>query len=227
MPVAGEGQTHVFPIDIEHAGIRVVLPLLSLGSCFAIYFLTNAVLTSSSASTSAGVISFAAAIGGAVIVAAVADRFLKQLWPSGRTLVLNTEGLSLHNRRTGDELRIKWDGRVNVLTWRFAVKRGSSRVPKGWNMLACQLLQDETQLTLYAFAPEQEAGESRYGAFVGLVPRDALEKGDMPLREASEQRRLMRAEDERWRGGAELRRQDFAILVDALARQAPDWSTRH
>ncbi len=155
----------------------------------------------------------------AVLVAVVADRYLKRLWPSGRSLVVNSTGLQLRDQRKNrhQETRISWDQRVNILAWRFAVERGSARVPKGWNMLAMKLLQDEAEFVFYAFMPPKEASAlPAYSTFTLLTSRSAIEKGDLSLREASEQRRLLKAEDERWQDGAEVRREDFGALVASI-----------
>jgi hypothetical protein len=54
--------------------------------------------------------------------------------------------------------------------------------------------------------------------FVPLLARAAISKGQGSLREVSEQRRLLKAEDTRWMDGAEMRRDDFPILLESISR---------
>jgi hypothetical protein len=50
------------------------------------------------------------------------------------------------------------------------------------------------------------------------LTRAAIEKSGASLRETSQQRRLLAAEDERWRNGAEVRHEDFPLLIEAITR---------
>jgi hypothetical protein len=215
----------VFPIDVEHNGIRLALPLITIGGGILIYLVLTQVLAALSPDGSVSCAAVIISLIGALGVAALADRVLKQIWPSGRTLTVNLAGLHLADKRKGRDVavRLAWDQRINVLAWRFTVKRGSARVQKGWIMLGCQLVQDDEQLTLYAFVPSKVADEARFAEFTQLVLRDVLEKGSLPLREANEQRRLLKAESERWQDGAELRREDFEKLVELLTERVSTW----
>jgi len=148
------------------------------------------------------------------------------VWPSGRTLSLSLEGLHLRDQRRNrsGETRIAWDQRINLLAWRFTVARGSARVPKGWIMLAMKLLQDDSQLIFYTFMPAKETATlPTYHVFTPLATRTAIDKGELSLREASEQRRLLKAENERWQDGAEIDRQDFVALLEIFNQHARDW----
>src|SRR6185436_15757361 len=105
-------------------------------------------------------------------------------------------GMQLRNARKTDspDTRIDWDRRINWLAWRFAVARGSARVPKGWLMMGFQVSQDETQMTLYTFMPAKEAAAMPgYEQFTPLIGRAALEKGQLSIREGADQRRLLKA----------------------------------
>jgi hypothetical protein len=172
-------------------------------------------------------------IGGGIVigllVSAAGDRFLKRIWLSGRSLTVDQNRLDLHDKRKGKPplLHITWAQRVNALTWRFTVRRGSARIPKGWVMLGLQLLQDESMVTLYTFMPEKTAVTlPEFPAFMLLAPRANLETNELPLRDKIEQRRLHKAEDERWQDGAELRRQDFQTLLAVMTQRMPDWQAR-
>jgi hypothetical protein len=100
-------------------------------------------------------------------------------------------------------------------------------VQKGWIMLGLKLIQDDAEVTLYTFMPEKEANAlPNFSQFTPLVSRTELESDKMPLREKGEQKRLLKAEQERWEDGAELRRQDFPVLIEALMPHIADWQPR-
>jgi hypothetical protein len=213
------------PIDVEHAGIRLAVPVLTVGGFVIGYFVSSWLLRGLDQEAPVGCIAVVSGIVLGVLAAVLADRFLKPLWPSGRTLRLTSDGLYLRDRRKNrdTETRITWDQRVNLVAWRFTVERRSARVQKGWVMLGMKLLQDEAQIVLYTFMPDKDANAlPTYHVFTPLVSRAALSKGELSLREASEQRRLLKAEDERWHDGAEVRREDFAAVLDAIKRHVRD-----
>src|SRR5258708_30829848 len=111
---------------------------------------------------------------------------MERIWSSGRSLSADPSGLALRDvrKRQNKVSRITWDQRVNPLFWRFAVRRGSGRVPRGWFMLGLQLLQDDTVVTLYTFMSEKSAKAlTAYKAFVPLVHRTEIERDDIGLRE--------------------------------------------
>jgi hypothetical protein len=213
------------PIDVEHAGIRLAAPVLTIAGFIVGYLVTSWLLSGLGQDAPVGCM---AAIGGiilGVLAAVLADRYLKPLWPSGRTLTINSEGLSLRDQRKSRnaETHIVWDQQVNLMAWRFTVERRSARVQKGWVMLGMKLYQDETELVLYTFMPAKDASLlPTYHVFIPLTTRAALSKGELSLREASEQRRLLTAEDERWHDGAEVRREDFAALLELINRHVRD-----
>ncbi len=224
-----EGQTRTLPLDTEHAGIRLALPLLTVAGFIVGFGLATVVSSALNLSSVTGCFSFVLAVGLALLTAVVGDRVLKGRWPSGRTLDLSWEGLRLRDQRTNrqGETFLAWDKRFNLLAWRFAVQRGSARVPKGWLMLGLQLSQDEAQLTLYTFMPSKDAGAlNGFGVFMPLTTRSSIEKGDLSLREMSEQRRLLKAEDERWRDGGEVRREDFPALWAEINGRLQGWQKR-
>ncbi|GAB4553327.1 MAG: hypothetical protein OHK0023_22330 [Anaerolineae bacterium] len=215
-------EAKIIPLDPDHIGIRVALPLIAVAAFVAFAVLLPYVISSADA----GCLSLILATFGALITMALADFILKRVWKSGRQLELLPTGLRLYDKRKSQavDTRIMWDGRVNVLAWRFTVKRGSARVSKGWIMLGCQLTQDEAQMTLYTFMPPKDANSDAYSGFVQLMIRDVVAKGNLPLRELNTQRQLLQAENERWQGGAEMSREDFAALITALSAHQPNWA---
>lgn len=214
------------PVDTEHTGIRLALPLITIAGFVGAYLLTSWLLAAVNVEVAIGCIAFAVAVVAALLAALLGDRFLKRTWPSGRALVLDGDGLRLRDQRKGrsDEIQLRWDQRINPLAWRFAVSRGSARVPKGWMMLGMQLLQDDAQMILYTFMSAKDAAAlPAYSVFTPLVSRSSVEKGELSIREMSEQRRLLKIEDERWRDGAEIRKEDFVVLLNALTSHIPEW----
>lgn len=211
----------IIPLDPDHIGIRMALPLIAVAAFIAFAVLLPNIISSADA----GCLSLILATFGALITMAVADFTLKRVWKSGRQLEILPTGLRLYDKRKGQavDTRILWDGRVNVLAWRFTVKRGSARVSRGWIMLGLQLTQDESQMTLYTFMPPKDANGDTYSGFVQLMIREVVAKGNLPLRDLNVQRRLLQAENERWQGGAEMSRDDFAALVAALSAHQPNW----
>src|SRR5579859_1639293 len=219
-------ETLIFPIDADHAGISLAVPILAVIIFFAIYVLASWFFTQVIGSMYSSCVALALAI----VVAAGGGTFfearLKRAWPSGRTLSLNRGALTLQDTRRRQHMTtmIHWDHRVNVLAWRFSVRRGSARIPKGWIMLGLQLLQDETQATIYTFMPDKRAKTlPGFQAFTSLTHQAEYESAQTGMREKIEQRRLHKAEHERHQDGAELRQDDFQALLDALTIYIPDW----
>jgi hypothetical protein len=211
-----------FPLDTEHTGIRLALPLIAIFS----FVLLLWVLGFFFSSENGGCLNASIAAIGALGVMALSDGLLKRVWKSGRTLTLTDNQITLQDSRRDrtPETHIDLTQRVNVLAWRFTVKRGSARAVRGWIVLALQLVQDETSITLYTLMPAKEADLPQFADFLQLIPRSVIAKGELPLREITQQRRLLQAEDQRWQDGAELRRQDFVRLLDQLNAYQPDWA---
>jgi hypothetical protein len=126
-------------------------------------------------------------------------------------------------RRTPPAVQhLTWTKTVNVLAWRFEVKR-RTRVPKGWHCMAIQLLQDEVEVVLYTFMPPKTAEDlPGYTNFVRLRPRKETES-NTDLRAIAEQRRLLRLEDTRWEDGAEIAIEDFKAVLARLGQHVPGW----
>ena len=201
-----------YPIDVEHLGIRIVVPLLAfvalLLGWWAIPLVMEAVgLQSTLLSFLQLPLIIGAAIGGAY----VADRLLKGRWLSGRELRLDDDCLIMREK-DGSEKTIVWGERVNALAWRFTVAR-RGRVPKGHICLALQLIQDEQEVTFYGFvSPKQVEILPNVEAFIPLSARRTLKDERLNLRIAGQQRRLLQAEDERWQHGGELTADAFSDL---------------
>ncbi len=214
-----ERQMRRLPVDVEHLGVRVVVPLLAVAALVLTLMLGPVLLAALNLEeTAASSLLLPLAILAAIGAAMLADRLLKRYWPSGREVLVDDNWLVLRDRKNPERV-LRWDGRVNLLTWRFSVPR-RGRVPKGYLCLAMQLLQDEQQVTLYTFYDPKKFDQVEEGeAFTPLVSRRALQEDRLNLRVAGQQRRLLQAEDERWQNGAELQPEDFVELWRLVCRQ--------
>jgi hypothetical protein len=252
MPESSHSPAQTFPVDVEHTGIRIALPVLMIGGGVALYSLVSTQLLALVSDPGAGAIGrqfitaleyqmpdlpflavsppflwyasgfIALVVGvfGALLIGTIADRLLKRYWPSGRTLALDGRMLRLKNGRgTPTEIAIMLDRRVNVIAWRFEVKRSSPRAQRGWHMLAYQFLQDDVQVILYTFmTPKAFAALPDPDRFVELTSEPVRRLGRptsnvQSLRASSEQKRLDLVEATRLECGAELRPADFVIVL--------------
>ncbi|MFC1959839.1 hypothetical protein ACFLYO_03930 [Chloroflexota bacterium] len=207
------------PVDVEHTGIRVVVPALAFGTLLLVLWGGPVLLNLLNLSDTflRGVL-LPLAIIGAIVVAFASDTLLKQKWTSGRELLVDDRYLIFRERKQPDHI-ILWTERINVLAWRFTVAR-RGRVPKGHYCLAVQLLQDDRQITAYTFYDPKHFDQLLAGdAFTPLAPRSSLDDERLNLRVAGQQRRLFQAENERWREGAELTSDHFVELWQIVQGQ--------
>jgi hypothetical protein len=212
-------------IDAEHFLVRFLVPVLSIVLVIVLHFVGTAVLDSlmdegNSAACTMVPIDIVALVG----IGFGLDRLLKRVIPSRRYAALGEHNLIVTDGRSKPPvvLRFEWDKAVNVKAWRFTVSK-RTRVPKGWYLMAIQLLQDEQEVIFYTFMPPREAETSiGYDNFVRLRPRKETQSNS-DLTAAAEQRRLLRLEDARWNDGAEITRQDFKAILAALQRWIPGW----
>jgi len=214
-----ERQMRRLPVDVEHLGVRVIVPLLAVAALALVLVLGPVGLAALDLEdTVASSLLLPLAILAAIGAALLGDRLLKKYWPSGRELLVDESCLVLRDRKKPEQV-LRWGERVNLLTWRFTVPR-RGRVPKGYLCLAMQLLQDEQQITIYTFYdPKKLDRLEKVEAFTPLVSRRTLQEDRLNLRVAGQQRRLLQAEDERWQNGAELVPEDFAALWRLVCRQ--------
>lgn len=208
----------IITVDEEHAGIRLAIPLLTVGTFILLYAILNSLQYPDT--LPAGCIVVVGSLIGAVAAAFIADKVLKRVWRSGRTLTLAPDALTLARRGT-TEAKIVFPEPINALAWKFTVNRGSARVPRGWSMLSTKLSQGDTEenppLVLYTFvSPVQLAQFPDATQFTALVPRAEVESGTLGLRETGLQRLLLASEDERYRIGAEIRPSDLQRVLAAV-----------
>lgn len=206
-----------FPVDSEHGALRLAVLVGFIVSTAVIFVIASAIIPSQGLNIIAGLIAFAGAIGFSRLL----EPFLKARWPSGRVLELTPDMIRL-TRHSQAQVEIGTLDTIQIHFWRFPVKR-RARVPKGWNVMACALEQDDKWLAVYTFAaPEKAEQLAKDLPFPVLTPPDSKRQADS-LRVAGEQRRLLTAEQHRWHDGAEMQLTDFEQFARQLKEHFPQW----
>lgn len=213
------------PVDVEHLGVRLMMPLLALGGLVGGFFLGRAISQAIDPSIAGACVGLPVGIVLAVLLVQVGERFIKPRWRSGRHLELDRQGLTLVDvrGRQQEQQRFLWEPSLHAAGWYFEVQTGRSRVPKGWYCVALRLWQAETLATLYTFLDPDDV--SQYfdhfnERFTRLVPEKKSGLGRLsstsPSRAAQQSARYKKYldyEQTRWLDGAE-------ISVEALAEIA-------
>ncbi len=211
-------------IDAEHFAVRFWVPVLALVFAGGVHVVGMALVGRFLENTSPACLILPLDVlvfmGGIYAL----DRLAKRRLPSRRSATLSEQALVVTDRRRSPTrvTRIDWERTVNVKSWRFVVHR-RTRIPKGWYCMALQLLQDEEEVILYTFMSPQEAEQvPGYASFTRLRPRkETLSSTDLSA--ATEQRRLLRLEDQRWEDGAEISADDFRAVLALVRRFVPGW----
>ncbi len=223
-----------FPVDIEHLGFRIALPLITFGSGVLIWLalidpVDNWLAFNVGIAGLGWVVSAALGMISAILIGIAADRLLKRYWPSRRSLVVNPETLLFIDakRNHPSQKTIYLNRRINPMLWRFLVIRSTPKAPSGWSMLAMQLNQDDTEMILYTFlSPKKVKTFALYDLFHVLLAAKESQSPKLGVRETAEQRRLRKLEQARWENGAELRPDDFLSLAETLLPLIEEWKTR-
>jgi hypothetical protein len=212
-------------IDAEHFSVRLLVPVVMVGLTLVFHFVGRAVL---SEILSEGVNPTCVILPLDIVclfsVGYVTERSLKRLVPSRRSATLSDDRLVITDRRhhPPQEIQVVWDKTVNVMAWRFVVRR-RTRIPKGWLCMAVQLLQDEADIILYTFmSPDEAEALQGYSNFARLRPRKETESNN-DLRAVAEQRRLLKLEDARWEDGSEIAPDDFRAVLTMLEKHVRGW----
>lgn len=208
------------PVDPEHTGIRTVGCLTFIIATVGAFVLYSLLMPEAALLTGM----LAALTGG--VIAYFADAWMKRNWPSGRQLIIDDASIQI-KQKDRVEMQVDPQRQVNVLPWRFTVKR-NGRVKKGWYVIALGLEQDELLLPVYTFAPperfEQLPLASHFTALQRENEKEATVTGSArELKEAGQQRRLHDAEKARGLLGAELTVEQFEVYLRALQEQFPQW----
>lgn len=208
------------PVDAEHTGIRLAGCLTLVGSLVISFVILNAIIPDF------WIISGILAVITSAAATHFMDRILKGRWESGRTLSANDEAITISNQDR-IERQVDPQQQVNVLTWRFVIKR-SGRARKGWYVVALSLEQDGEYVPVYTFVPPDELHDMPLSKrFTELNKKKKAKAGsDRDLRAAGEQRRLMEAEQDRGLAGAEVTYEQFTAFLAYLQANYPNWMIR-
>lgn len=201
----------VIPVDAEHGGKRAVGCVALLIGFAVPFFIVVSLLPDG------WIIGFIVGLAGAAAIASLAERALRDRWPSGRTLNVSPQAIQLR-KHDSVEHTLNAEQHVNAMPYHFVVKR-NGRVRKGWHVVVLALEQDETYVPVYTFASPQ--------AFEALAQRPLFHLLERPkddsLKSAGLTRRLYAAESCRSLYGAEVRLEEFTRLLTTLQEQFPAW----
>ena len=212
------------PIDPIHGGLRVAVFGSFVGAGIVgfvagIYLIPNLAIL-------AFVIAGASAAGTSMGV----ESLLKDKWQSGRELVADAERIAL-TKNSKIESVIDPTQQVNVLLWRFDVKKEGPRAKKGWKLLGMGLEQDGNYVVIYTAAPvEDYENMPLSGRFVKLERDKKEKKSDLSsantMRRAGEQKRLHEAEVVRQIIGGDMFFEQFVETIEFMQTQYPNWMIR-
>ncbi len=211
------------PLDPIHGGLRIAV----FGSFFGagtLGFIGSLLLL-----PNAGAIPFVVAALAAVGTSGGMERLLKDRWSSGREFVADSERIAL-TRNSKIETVIDPTQQVNVLTWKFEVKKDGPRAKKGFQLLGFGLKQDDIYLVVYTtVSPDDMEKLAIANSFTTLQKRNAEQTSSASLtsrgsvRQAGEQKRLYDAEIARQLVGGDMLFDDFVAMIEFLQTIYPQW----
>ncbi len=168
------------------------------------------------------------------------EQGLKQIWPSGRHVTIDSSGITAGTRSEQDK-RIAWSDEIVRVQWYFRLsgyQRGGQerRVPKHWLCLAIQLQQDGDRIIAYAYLSPKKAAALLGGldideSFHQISPSDVYGNSirarlGPPSRPtipsnilAGRDGHFWLAERRRWTEGYELTAKDFGRFLEAVQLQ--------
>lgn len=210
------------PLDAMHNGIRMAVMGTFIGSGIAGFVVASLVMPN--------IIGLSLLVG--VVTAAGSslgvERALKHRWASGREFVADADRIAI-SKHDKIESVVDAQQHVNVLTWRFEIKKDSPRAKKSWYLLGLGLRQDENLVLVYTVIPPDEFDDMPLASsFVKLEKQkdkdDNANIGSTSgLRRAGEQRRLYDAEVVRQMIGGDMLKEDFIETLSFLQANYPRW----
>lgn len=237
-----ESKRIVLHADQEHNGIRLLV-LISLAFSIWLGFALIRAIVSAVAPDSEYILllSCFGAIPLALPLVWATERALKRVWPSGRYLKMDAEGLTVTDARSS-QYRLDWSDEIAQMNWFFRLggyHRGGRerRVSAKWLCFCSQLQQGEHKLIAFAFIPPRKAAallneSSDIPVFHEIFPGEVYDNSlrtrmGPPSRPnlstkilASPDGRYWLAERRRWAEGFELAAEDFErFLSETGARK--------
>ncbi len=212
-------------VDPIHSKIRLAsLLALAVGGVLGYLLIVPAIL-----SIVPGLLEWAfclrviGAMGVGLLASWLTERILAPIWPSGRSLEVNDEGVILHESKE-EQTTVTWKEPIQITTWHFKVQQGGTAVSRGWHCVACLLAQENRWIAAYSFVkPRLLEDLSGWPAFKEFPPqrRPSLFQREQVQEMPSEELRI--AERYRWNEGCELTPEDFTALMATVAERVPDW----
>lgn len=208
-------------VDPIHSGLRLAV----LGSFFGVGVLTfgAGLILVPNGTFLTILISGASAAGASVGI----ERYLKNKWPSGREFLADKERIAIA-KRGKIEAVVDATQQVNVLAWRFEVKKDSPRAKKGWHLLGLAFEQEDNTVIIYSAAsPEDFKNMPLTSAFTRLEKPKNDKKTTLSsaggVRLAGQQKRLYQAELIRQLMGGDMPFEQFVETIEFLQDKYPDW----
>ncbi|GJM41637.1 MAG: hypothetical protein DHS20C20_19190 [Ardenticatenaceae bacterium] len=150
--------------DQEHSGLRTAVFILLFLSLFLAFFGLRGLLGALGAGwvvEYSFVLSCFGAFPVAIGVIWAAERYMKQVWPSGRSVILTPDGITVQ-AENGAKVTLSQQHGIVPLAWYFDFKgwqRGGRerRIPDNWFCLAVELKTGKENIIVYTYQPPTEA----------------------------------------------------------------------
>lgn len=231
-----ESKRLVLHADQEHGGLRAAVLLGMVVILLASFLLLRAIM--SAAVPSSDYIGFVSCLGAlpfSLPLVWAGEQGLKRLWPSGRYISVDQNGICAVSRK--EESSINWSDDISHTKWFFRLsgyQRGGHerRVPKQWKCYAYQLQQEDRRIIAYSYLSKKKADElldeTELAGFNMILPSEVYQNSiatrlSPPTRPnipssvlAGKDGRYWLAERRRWTEGFEITPKDFGRLLKAV-----------
>jgi hypothetical protein len=237
----------VLHADQEHTGLRTAVMILLFITLLLAFWIIRAMLIRSSPAGDPDY-AFIMACGGAFPVALavvwLAEKLMKQYWPSGRFVTLMGDGIQVQ-AEPGEPLTLTSSSAIAPLFWHFDLsgwQRGGRerRVPRSWLCLAVELKVGKTQVIVYTYLSRSQAQKwlSATDSPVQFHKISPLEVYDNSIRSrmtgpsrpeipaavlTGKDGRYWLAERRRWTEGLELTPKEFELFMNHIQTTLLKW----
>ena len=226
--------------DPEHGRLRLAIIFLLIAAVLLLFYFLNILWLAFVPPDFPDVSFFTTCVSSIVlglVVVWAAERGLKKVWHSGRSVTLEKTALKVQDGKD-TVYELAWDGHMNTLYWYFTLegyKRGGRerRVPNRWLCLATQVQEGEHRVILYTYISPKEAesmiDDAARFPFKEIHPATVYEtttraRFSAPERPEKIPSEVLRgkegkywlAEQRRWSEGFELTSTDFEIFINYL-----------
>jgi hypothetical protein len=226
--------------DQEHAALRTAVFVLLFISLIGAFYGIRGLLTALSDSGTPDY-AFVASCGGALPLALgfvwLAEKVMKQYWPSGRAVVLTPKGVE--TKTAGAEsVELGQTSDVELVAWYFDMRgwqRGGRerRLPRTWLCLAVELKSEKKQINVYTYVDPRKArtwldSENGRNQFHKISPKDVYDSSirsrmsgpsrpEIPAAVLTgEDGKYWLAERRRWTEGFELPPKEFEQFINHI-----------